>query len=419
MLRERFAALLQSLGPFSSSTHFAVALSGGADSLALTLLMQEYVAQHGGHITALTVDHRLRKESTEEAQRVAAMMHDQGMAHHILTPAHDTSSNNLQEAARHWRYRALSDYCHAQGILHCLVAHNAGDNRETVAHNEARGDTVDGISGMRSSHTLHGIRFLRPLLITERAELEAFLRSKKMAWIDDPSNTNPAFARVRTRDRLRHAPEECAALDATLIAHRPLRTMRDDALALAAMQAVTIHPLGFAEMNLAHWRGLDEPLASQLVADCLTTIGGATSRPRGSDTRRLAHALRAPFTRRTLHQCELTLHGDHVRIARELARVAAPIALTGNGETCWDGRFIIRHAIPAGTCYTLAALGNHGRKQAIARWGAVGDVAPSTPALWHLDELLYVPHIEVPHRVAEQVVIRFCPPKPLAAAPFW
>jgi tRNA(Ile)-lysidine synthase len=419
MQRERFAALLQSLGPFAASTHYAVALSGGADSLALTLLMQEYVAQHGGRLTTLTVDHRLRAESTDEAHHVASMMHARRIDHHILTPEHDDASNNLQESARNWRYTALSDYCRAHGILHCLVAHNAGDNRETAHHNITRGDTADGASGMRSVRNLNGVRFLRPLLTIERSELEDFLRGKNAEWIEDPSNKNETFARVRTRRMLQQNPDERSALDATITTACPARITRDHALAGAAIHCVTIHPLGFADIDLARWRTLDATLATQLLADCITTISGGTARPRGSDTERLADALRGAFTKRTLHHCELTVAGNILRIAREFARVAGPLILNGNDETHWDERFTIRHDIPTGTSYTLAALGNFGLRQAKARWGARADVPPATPALWHLDELVGLPHIELSHGATTHVSIGFSPPKPLAAAPFW
>ena len=414
----RFGATMRELlcpslatGDGRPATSFAIALSGGADSLALTLLAQDYVAQHGGRITALTVDHRLRTASTGEAQQVAAVMRARGIDHHILTPPHDGASNNVQEAARNWRYTALSDHCRAHGILHCLVAHNAGDNRETIVHNTARGDTADGASGMRAVRNLNGVRFLRPLLMIERRELEDFLRSHHAEWLHDPSNDNAKFARVRTRQMLQQNPDECAALDATLAQQRAARSARDHAFAQAAMQCVTLHPLGFAELNLADWRTLDAPLASQLLADCITTISGGTTRPRGSDTARLAEALRGDFTKRTLQHCELTCNGDILRIAREFARVEGPILLTGTGVARWDGRFTIRHAIPHGTQYRIAALGpQHGKR---------ADLPPATPGLWHLDELVSLPYIELPHGAAQQVCIGFSPPKPLAAAPFW
>lgn len=417
MLEARFLAALDFLGPFLPSPHLAIALSGGADSLAITLLAHEWATKRGGRITALTVDHRLRTESTAEAEHVAAMMRARGITHHILTPEHTANSNNLQEAARNWRYHALGDYCRSNGLLHCLVAHHAGDNRETVQHNLERGDTADGASGMRTSRNIHGVRFLRPLLTCERVDLEAYLRANKLTWIDDPSNQNTSFARVRTRQMLQQNTVRVAELDGVIAQQSAARIVRDHALAKAAMQCVTMSPLGFADIDLDAWRALEPLLASQLLADCLTTISGQTNRPRASDSARLIEAMQQPaFVKRTLQHCEITLRDGIVRIARELSRVGASLLLEGAGEVIWDERFRVRYAIPEGVAYQLRALDRHGYKL-LREQGF--DLPLATPALWHLDELEYVPHIGMPHPASQQVRIGFAPAKPLAAAPFW
>ena len=425
MLATRFAAMLSALGPFANPPHLAVALSGGADSMALTLLADAWARAQGGHITALTVDHALRAESRSEAQQVTAWMRARDIEHHILTPAHDGHSNNLQEAARTWRYRALADFCRAQGILNCLVAHNASDNRETIAHNLARGDTADGTSGMRQSRNVEGVRFLRPLLSIERTELEDYLRTHHAPWVTDPSNQNRRFARVRTRHALAADPARVSELDALIARESTARTARDHALAAAAMQCASISPLGFAEIDLAVWRGLAPALGSQLLADCLVTIGGQNNRPRAGDTARLAEALLATEPhqkiKRTLAHCEITLSETTLRIAREPARVAAPLVLSGEGSAVWDGRFRIHHALPSHAPLTLRALGADGKKQ-LTHLSPVTRhllLPSSTPSLWHLDELHFVPHIGMPQEQAHAVTIGFCPPKPLAAAPFW
>jgi tRNA(Ile)-lysidine synthase len=388
--------------------------------MALTLLAQQWAKQNGVTMVALTVDHRLRPESSAEAAQVAAWMRARGIAHHILTPEHAAHSPNLQENARQWRYDALADYCRTHGILHCLLAHHAGDNRETVHHHLARGETADGPSGMGQARNYCGVRFLRPLLACERPDLEAYLRAQGCAWVDDPSNHNPRFARVRTRTVLAQDAALAASLDAQLADARTARTARDRALAEAAMQSISLHPLGFAELDLERLRALEPALASQLLADSLRTIDGGPHRPRARDTARLMEALHAPnFTRRTLNRCELRLNSGRLRIAREMARVAAPMILQGSGECVWDGRFTLRYALEEPASLTLRALGQDGRTQLRARFSFHDTIPLSSPSLWHLDELLFVPHITGNSSPLPRLVIGFAPAKPLAAAPFW
>ena len=422
MLAARVAATLSALGPFSPRPHLAVALSGGADSMALTLLAHAWAQANNGRITALTIDHALRAESRHEAEQVAAWMKERGIDHHILTPHHTSDSNNLQESARIWRYAALASFCRKEGILHCLVAHNAGDNRETVAHNIARGETADGASGMGSARNVNGVRFLRPLLVTERADLEDFLRAEHAPWVNDPSNQNTQFARVRVRQALQADAGRVEELDRMIRTQSAARTARDHALAVAAVQCVTISPLGFAEIDVNAWSTLEPTLASQLLADCLVTIGGQTNRPRAGETARLVEALQqTTLQKRTLAGCEITVHGNSLRIAREAARVAAPMILSGDGSTGWDGRFTIRHALPETLALTLRALGADGQKQlrTLAPHTAQRMLPSSTPSIWHLDEMLFVPHIGMPEEKQHSVTIGFTPAKPLAAAAFW
>lgn len=408
------ASMQRAIAPVKDSS-FAVALSGGADSLALTLLAQDWALRHGMALVALTVDHRLRAESSAEAAQVAAQMRGLSIAHTILTPAHAPAGNNLQAAARAWRYDALAAYCRDHGMVHCLLGHHAGDNRETVAHNLARGTTADGSSGMRRVRNYRGVRFVRPLLDLTRDTLETYLMQRGLHWVEDPSNRNTDFARVRHRAQLRADAAQRTALDGVIQAQGAARAARDAALARAAIGCLRISALGYADLMLAPWRALPPELSSQLLADILVTISGATSRPRVGDTQRLVAALRGAFTRRTLHGCTLTPHADHVRITRELARVAAPHTLCGTGETFWDGRFRVRYTLAQGETFTLRALGHgHGLHHD-------GELLPiATPGLWHLDSLVYVPHIGMacPSGI-EEFQLGFAPAKPLAAAPFW
>ena len=97
-----FSAEMKSFGEFSPPFHFAVAVSGGADSMALTLLAHEWASAMGGKITALTVDHRLREESTAEALQVESWLETRGIEHHVLAWEHEAdNSGNLQAQAKH------------------------------------------------------------------------------------------------------------------------------------------------------------------------------------------------------------------------------------------------------------------------------------------------------------------------------
>ncbi|MBF0335348.1 MAG: tRNA lysidine(34) synthetase TilS, partial [Alphaproteobacteria bacterium] len=196
---EEFAGLMARLGPFEPRPAIAVALSGGADSMALALLADRWAAARGGVAHALTVDHRLRPESGAEAAQVAAWMASLGIGHHILARMGERPVGDLQAAARAARHALLEDWCRARGVPHLLLAHHREDQAETLLLRLARGSGLDGLAAMAPIAERPFARLLRPLLDVPRARLEATLERAGQSWIDDPSNADRAYARVRLR----------------------------------------------------------------------------------------------------------------------------------------------------------------------------------------------------------------------------
>jgi tRNA(Ile)-lysidine synthase len=433
-------ALLFSYEPAPSPQHpapnIAIALSGGPDSMALTLLAQEWARAHGSRIVALTVDHALRPESRAEAEQVAAWMRARGIDHHILTPEHTPAGNNTMQAARQWRYDALAEWCHAHDIRYCLLGHHKGDQRETVLLNAARGG--DGLSGMPRLRDYRGVKFLRPLLGLEKEELENYLRAHAMGWIEDPSNRNADFARVRIRQQLAADAALRKTTDARIVQEQTARRARDQALVEAASACVTIHPAGFA--SIAHGIWLQHSLQQLLIADTLRCISGAAHRVRSAEIARLVQAIcEEENGKRSLQHCLITWDSQTITIAREPSRVASAATLSGSGELLWDKRFRVNYHLPRGMEFVLKALGKEGvrhlRKSTKNRASSFPEFAEAnlgndgirtlplaTPSLWHLDELVMLPHIDI-HATNLSPELRctidFAPAKPLAASAFW
>jgi tRNA(Ile)-lysidine synthase len=192
---------MAALGPFETSPEIAVAVSGGRDSVALMRLLAQWCRDHGGRLTALTVDHGLRPDSIREADLVAAWAHELGIPHVTLRWSGPKPNSGVQEAARQARYDLLTEWCREAGVLHLVLAHQADDQRETVAMRRARSPAEGGVglAGMSAVVTRSGIRLLRPLLAVSRPALSAYLEKAGQDWIDDPSNRAEKFERVRWR----------------------------------------------------------------------------------------------------------------------------------------------------------------------------------------------------------------------------
>lgn len=204
----RFSTALEKLCPNIDS--FAVALSGGSDSLALVHLLKETYPE--AKMVALTVDHQLREESSAEAQKVNQWMHQANISHHILTWHHDEVAGNLQAKARNARYQLMTDWCKANQIPALLIGHTQDDQAETIAFMQARNSGPVGLSGMSAKRTVNDVALVRPLLTHTRQELQEWLTHKNLEWMSDPSNQNTDFTRVKIRQQLEKDPAQKAKL---------------------------------------------------------------------------------------------------------------------------------------------------------------------------------------------------------------
>ncbi len=188
------------LAPLAEETAVLLAVSGGADSLALMLLAARWLLRDKIKIVVATVDHGLRAASRGEALFVAGEAEALGFEHRLLAWAGDKPSTRLQERAREARYALLAE-CAAEIDPRCAIvtAHHADDQAETILFRLCRGSGVAGLAGMAAISTLNGARLLRPLLDTPKAALEAICAEAGRAYVTDPANVDPRFARARLR----------------------------------------------------------------------------------------------------------------------------------------------------------------------------------------------------------------------------
>jgi tRNA(Ile)-lysidine synthase len=385
-LEARFAERLDRLGPFETAPFLAVAVSGGADSLALTLLADAWARRRGGRIAALTVDHRLREGSGAEAVRVGAWLAARGIAHQILVRDGAMPDRNLQEAARTARHALLEAWCRAHSCLHLLLAHHREDQAETLILRLGRGSGLDGLAAMAAVTERDACRLLRPLLGVPRAALASYLDEKGQPWLEDPSNRADRFARVRVRRALEVSGASPARL---ALAARNLgraRAALEHEVDQLLGRAVALEPAGFALADPDRFERAAEEVRLRALARLLTTIGGNVRPPRLERLERLAVAFGGS---RTLAGCRVLPWRGRILVCREAAAVAPPVTLEPGMVAQWDGRFRARldAGAPSGLRLGAAGPGHAGDFPAAAK--------ASLPALLDLEGAVAVPHLEL------------------------
>lgn len=218
---ERFRADLQALtfDPPASERRLGLAVSGGADSLALLLLA--YAAWPGA-IAAATVDHGLRVEAAAEAAHVGSICAQLRVPHATLrAPSAPPASGNLQDRARALRYELLHRWAQANGVHHLATAHQRDDVAESFLQRASRGAGVRGLAAMPAVRTLDfgTVLLIRPLLGWSRAELAGIVATAGLTPVGDPSNADPRFDRARYRQLLAANPDLTPAGLALTAAH--------------------------------------------------------------------------------------------------------------------------------------------------------------------------------------------------------
>ncbi|MEQ8392767.1 MAG: tRNA lysidine(34) synthetase TilS [Thalassospira sp.] len=339
-----FERLMTPFLPFEKNPKLAVGVSGGADSMALTLLAHDWCRNRGGVLLAVTVDHGLRGDSASEAKKVGDQLAKHGIDHVIAPWVGDKPAGAIQEQARIARYHILDNILRDRGIFHLLIAHHADDQAETIAMRDARGTKVLGLSGMTARRFLRHGRMLRPLLPVSKADLMATLAAFDQEWIEDPSNTNEKFERVRVRNDLSRGIGENQR-DQSASDHRiALETSIGEILA----SSVTLYGSGIAMIArdaffaYANNNGADIYALGQVVR----TVGGAAYMP-GFDALRdaLAQFSRDKTARISLGGCMLHGRKGQICIYRELGRmdrVAVPVSFENRDfedGIRWDNRF--------------------------------------------------------------------------------
>jgi tRNA(Ile)-lysidine synthase len=196
--------------PTSGET-IVVAVSGGADSTALLLAIEELKTRNKLYVDVCVahLDHGLRKSSSKDAKWVKELATRLGFRSVIgrskVAEDAEESSDNLEQAAREARYAFLERTAKKVSANYVLTAHTMDDQAETVLLRLMRGSAGAGLGGMESLRPLaknSSIKLARPILWARRIETEDYCRLRRVDFLTDEMNDDQKFARVKVRKQL-------------------------------------------------------------------------------------------------------------------------------------------------------------------------------------------------------------------------
>ncbi|MGJ8609945.1 MAG: tRNA lysidine(34) synthetase TilS [Octadecabacter sp.] len=364
-----------------------IAVSGGGDSIGLLHAVAEWASSVGTTLFVATVDHGLRPESRSEAHFVADICMSLGVSHSVLN-WENPPKGNLQAAARAARYDLLSDWAKAHGLACVLLGHTQDDQAETFLMRLARGSGVDGLAAMQDQKRKDGVLFIRPLLETSRASIRDYLTDRGQRWIDDPSNEDMAYDRVKARAVLSALEPLGLGVEQLNKTAFRMSTARDalEAVASDVAKNAVIEQSGDLLIDLASVRRAPYETQLRIVAAGLCYVSSNSYRPR-------LYALADLLGNQTLGKAQ-TLHGALVsgdRSAMRVAREHNAVKDTNCASTeIWDNRWELDG--PHAPNLTIRALGEH--INVIADWRETGLPRASlmaSPAVFDGETLVSAP----------------------------
>ncbi|VAW18209.1 tRNA(Ile)-lysidine synthetase [hydrothermal vent metagenome] len=332
--------------PIEKEAAIAIAVSGGKDSLALLLLVYAWQIQvfSEQEVHVYTLDHGLRAEGEKETQFVKSVAGELGIRTTILRWDGDKPENGIQAGARAARYRLIGEAMKKDGVGVLLTGHHRKDQAETVLMRLAHSSGLKGLGGMRPLSQLQEVMVFRPLLDMEPEFLEQVVKKSGLTPIDDPSNSNEDFERVRWRRQLPALFE--LGLSDTVLARFALRAQRaDQALDLFARsqfdQLVSQNMFGGFQVELAALNEQPEEIAIRIIGEMVRRIAKTSGKL--SQLEDLQKQLgSAHFAGKTLNGSVFVKQKGLLLGFRELVRIdKGAQKLAPGSKMIWDQRFEI------------------------------------------------------------------------------
>lgn len=365
-----------------------VAVSGGSDSVALLQLLVA-ACPAGSTVSAVTINHDLRVEAAEEARFVARLCDKLGAEHSVLFWDHGAIAGNVPDAARRARYGLMAGWAHARGISRVMLGHTMDDQAETVLMGLARGAGLDGLCGMRPWWDIDAVRFERPLLSVTRADLRAYLGRVGVAWVDDPTNEDVQYQRVRARQALALLRPLGVTVTGLAEVAQNLGAARQALVAGLAEVAAQVarQEVGCLHLDRSALLALPDDMLRRLLIAAIRWVSGADYAPRADATVRLQVAIRQGRDA-TLWGCRIRVDDGIVRVMREPRAVADVVCAP---DELWDGRWRLEG--PSDVGLEVRALSAEGLR-ACKGWRTTGhgrDPLIVSPAIWRGDDLVAAP----------------------------
>ena len=323
-----------------------IAVSGGSDSMALFHMLTDWKSSDKPEIIVASIDHGLRSESKLEVEFVKKACEMKKVKHFSLAPSTHLSKiqGNLQDNARSARYTLLRNWAIAKNLQCILLGHTLDDQEENLLIRFFRGSGVDGLVSMEEMVARNEVLWMRPLLKFRKEDLRKYLRNNNYSWVDDPSNHDDKYKRVRMRKLLKQlksnnliTPNFVKTADHML---RASKLSREIAIS-NSKTLLSFNDVGQISFKVEKFSKLFEDSRYRILAGIVSWFSGSFYKPRFSQLENVYNKiLNVNITGSTLGGTVFKKKNGIVTVTRELGSIEEKF-LVKNKKFIWDNRWLI------------------------------------------------------------------------------
>ena len=355
----------ETISSFVGKEKFAIAVSGGSDSLALSVLAKLYSLENDNEFMALIIDHKLRKESADEAKQTYKNLTQNKIKAKILNYRGEKFSSNVQKKARDLRYDLFEKYCTKNKIKFLILAHHQDDLIENFYIRLIRGSGIKGLTSLKNvfeySKNFH---LLRPLLNFNKEELLNITKKSYSSWVEDRSNKNDKFLRVRIRKMQYKLQKEGFDPKRIIKTIENLNTAKDSLefyIFKSEKKYLKFYKEGYAKLKSSIFNNEAQEVIFRVIIKAIHFVSGEYYPPRSDSLKTLMKNLSTKsFKSSTLGGCLIKKDKSIISFFREDRNIVSETLNKIKKKISWDDRFLVYNNFNNKEKFVVKKLGDQG-----------------------------------------------------------
>ncbi len=342
--KEEFTSVINSNFTFEKNPHVGLSISGGPDSMALLMLVRDWIISKSGKITVFHFDHKIRKNSSKEASWLKTYVSKLGIKFYLLSWDKDEKLAFNMKNAREARYEKILEISNKLKIIHLMTAHHYDDNLETYYMRKKRKSSTLGLSSIPKILIKENLQIIRPLLSFRKDRLINTCNFFNLTWIEDSSNLDVRYERPRVRSELsKKTTGQLTKIEKEFKKSKKCNEEIEKKIRNFFMYNLDFFEYGVFQVDKNKFLKCSNELKIEILKKILTTASGKIFPPREVSVRNLIKLMQLnQCFRHTLHSCLLEISSEKISVFREVSSIKEGKKIIPKGNSyLWDNRFFL------------------------------------------------------------------------------